>query len=256
MNDSSTEISYQVTRQKIILIGDVAVGKTCIINTLLGQKFNEEYEPSIGVDFFSKTLKFKEKAIKLQIWDSAGQEKFKSLIPNYIRGASLIFLIYDITNKNSFTNLPFWVKFINNIENTNIVIVGNKTDLENKRQISTEEAKNYCLENSFEFFEVSAKNGNGLFDMLFTSIANLPIFSLLNTEKLQKEEIVQCLQKENIDYYNHIEQKKINEITDDKGGVELNENSSKKGNKIGFENLPSEIDKDLVIKNKNKRCFC
>ena len=256
MNDSATEISYQINRQKIILVGDVAVGKTCIINSLLGQKFKEEYEPSIGVDFFSKTLSFKGKAIKLQIWDSAGQEKFKSLIPNYIRGASLIFLVYDITNKNSFTNLPFWVKFINNIENTNIVIVGNKTDLENKRQISTEEAKNYCDENSFEYFEVSAKNGNGLFDMFFISVANLPIFSLLNNEKLTKEEIVQCLQNENIDYYNHTEQKKINEITDDKGGIELNENSNKKGNKIAFENSTSEIDKDLVTKNKNKGCSC
>ena len=135
MNDSNMDVSYQISRQKIILTGDVAVGKTAMINSLLGSKFNDEYEPSIGVDFFSKTLKFKGKQIKLQIWDSAGQEKFRSLIPNYIRGASLIYLVYDITNKNSFNHLPDWIKFINNIENTNIVIIGNKIDLENKREV-------------------------------------------------------------------------------------------------------------------------
>ncbi len=91
----------------------ISVGKTSIINSLLGQKFNEEYEPSIVVDFFSKTLKYKNNTFKLQIWDSAGEEKFKSLIPNYIRGASLIFLVYDISNKNSFNNLNNWIDFIN-----------------------------------------------------------------------------------------------------------------------------------------------
>ena len=91
MTEENIDSSYQMSRQKIILIGNVAVGKTSIINSLLGQKFNDEYEPSIGVDFFSKTMKYKGKNIKLQIWDSAGQERFKSLIPNYIRGSSLIF---------------------------------------------------------------------------------------------------------------------------------------------------------------------
>ena len=100
MTEENIDTSYQMSRQKIILIGNVAVGKTSIINSLLGQKFNDEYEPSIGVDFFSKTMKYKGKTIKLQIWDSAGQEKFKSLIPNYIRGSSLIFLVYDVTNKH------------------------------------------------------------------------------------------------------------------------------------------------------------
>ena len=71
MNDSSVDVSYLVNRQKIIFIGDVSVGKTSIINVLMGQKFNNEYEASIGVDFFSKTIKYKGKTIKLQIWDSA-----------------------------------------------------------------------------------------------------------------------------------------------------------------------------------------
>ena len=115
MNDSGIDVSYQVNRQKIIFIGDISVGKTSIINVLTGYKFNDEYEASIGVDFFSKTIKYKGKTIKLQIWDSAGQEKFRSLIRNYIRGSSLVFIVYDITNKKSFNNLQSWIDFVNNI---------------------------------------------------------------------------------------------------------------------------------------------
>jgi len=87
-----------MVKQKLVVVGDIAVGKTTIINSLLGQKFKDNYEPSVGVDFFTKNLKFKGKNIKLQIWDSAGQEKYRSLIKNYIRGSSIILIIYDITS--------------------------------------------------------------------------------------------------------------------------------------------------------------
>ena len=150
--EGNIDTSYQINKQKLILIGDVAVGKTSIINSFLGQKFSDEYEPSIGVDFFSKTIKYKEKNIKLQIWDSAGQEKFKSLIPNYIRGASLVILVYDISNKKSFDNLNSWIEFINNYENTNIVICGNKIDLKNKREVSLEQGKKFCEEKKNAIF--------------------------------------------------------------------------------------------------------
>ena len=182
MNDSSIDVSYQVNRQKIIFTGDIYVGKTSIINVLMGQKFNNDYEASIGVDFFSKTIKYKGKIIKLQIWDSAGQEKFRSLIPNYIRGSSLVFVVYDISNKKSFNNVNSWVNFVNNIENSNIVIVGNKIDLENKREVTYEEGKKYCEENNFDFFEVSAKNDINLNNMLFNSVASLPFFNSVNAD--------------------------------------------------------------------------
>ena len=80
MTESSMDASYQLSRQKIIFCGDAGVGKTSIINSIMGQKFSEDYEPSIGVDFFSKTIRYKGRLIKLQIWDSAGQEKFKNSI--------------------------------------------------------------------------------------------------------------------------------------------------------------------------------
>ena len=254
MNDSNMDVSYQISRQKIILTGDVAVGKTSIINTLLGNKFTEEYEPSIGVDFFSKTMNYKGKQIKLQIWDSAGQEKFRSLIPNYIRGASLIFLVYDITNQQSFTHLPDWIKFINNIENTNIVIVGNKIDLENKRVITFEEGKKFAEENNYEIYEVSAKEGTGLFDMLFNSVASLPVFDSLNNQKMTKEEIIEALKKEN---FEKLDERKINEDTVEKA-FDTDKNKEKSREIINNNNnttFSSDLNKNLyTVDNTKKKC--
>jgi Ras-related protein Rab-6A len=254
MNDSNMDVSYQISRQKIILTGDVAVGKTSIINTLLGNKFTEEYEPSIGVDFFSKTMNYKGKQIKLQIWDSAGQEKFRSLIPNYIRGASLIFLVYDITNQQSFTHLPDWIKFINNIENTNIVIVGNKIDLDNKRVITFEEGKKFAEENNYEIYEVSAKEGTGLFDMLFNSLASLPIFDSLNNQKMTKEEIIEALKNENFEKF---EERKINEETVEKA-FDTDKNKEKSREIINNNNnttFSSDLNKNLyTVDNTKKKC--
>ena len=196
-NINNINNSLQITRQKIILIGDIAVGKTSIINSILGHKFKSEYEASVGVDFFSKTMRYKGKSFKLQIWDSAGQEKFKSLIPNYIRGASLIFLVYDITKKSSFNSLINWLKFIYEIENTNIVIIGNKIDLKNERVISEEEGKKFCDENNLmSFFEVSAKEDINIKEMLYNSIASLPIFKEL-APGFRKEDIFNELKNEN-----------------------------------------------------------
>ena len=254
MNDSNMDVSYQISRQKIILTGDVAVGKTAMINSLLGSKFNDEYEPSIGVDFFSKTLKFKGKQIKLQIWDSAGQEKFRSLIPNYIRGASLIYLVYDITNKNSFNHLPDWIKFINNIENTNIVIIGNKIDLENNRVVSFEEGKKFAEENNYEIFEISAKEGTGLLEMMISSIASMPIFGMLNNEKMTKEEIIECLRKEN---YEDLDERKVNQENEEFGfETEKNKEKSKEDIKIKNDSLANEMDKNLYTVNNKKRKCC
>ena len=245
MEDSNSDISYQINRQKIILIGDVAVGKTSIINTLLGAKFNDQYEPSIGVDFFSKTINYNKKQIKLQIWDSAGQEKFRSLIPNYIRGASLIFLIYDITNRESFEHLSDWINFINSIEKTNIVIVGNKNDLEPRRVISLDEGRKYAIENDCEIFEVSAKEGTGLKEMLFNSIADLPIFEILNNGEKTKEEIIATLKNENCEEY--YERKRSNELDN------LNYSEEKTEDKIQDINI--FFDKNIDRRKKRLCCF-
>ena len=167
----------------------------------MGQKFSEDYEPSIGVDFFSKTIRYKGRLIKLQIWDSAGQEKFKSLIPNYIRGSSLIFLIFDVSNKLSYDHLTDWLKFITDIENNSVVVVGNKIDLKDKREVNNEDAEKFCKENKYEYFEVSAKEGTNINNMLYNSIAGLPVFNVINGESLPKENIIQDLLQENLDSF-------------------------------------------------------
>ena len=240
MNDSGMDVSYQINRQKIIFIGDIAVGKTSIINVLMGHKFNSEYEASIGVDFFSKPIKYKGKIIKLQIWDSAGQEKFKSLIPNYIHGASLIYIVYDITNKKTFDNLQSWIDFVNNVETSNIVILGNKKDLKDKIEVTYEDAKKFCDERNYELFEISAKSGDNLNNMLFSSVASLPVFLSINMENYSKEQIIETLMKENLESSNNENRdlfadnvvKKLNVINDSNsnnntGDISLKENANK-----------------------------
>ena len=202
MTESSVDLNYQLFRQKIIFCGDAGVGKTSIINSLMSQKFQDEYEPSIGVDFFSKTVRYKDRLIKLQIWDSAGQEKFRSLIPNYIRGSSLIFLIYDISNKISYEHIPDWIQFIKNVDNNGIIIlVGNKIDLNDKREIDNNIAEKFGKENNFDFYEVSAKEGKNIDNMIYKSISGLSVFKKINGEIIDKETIFNDLMKENIDSF-------------------------------------------------------
>ena len=253
------DVSYQINRQKIIFVGDIAVGKTSIINVLMGQKFVTDYEASIGVDFFSKTIKYKGKIIKLQIWDSAGQEKFRSLIPNYIRGSSLVFIVYDISNKKSFENLQTWVNFVNNIENSNIVIVGNKIDLNDKREVTNEEGQKFCQEKNYEFFEVSAKSGDNLNNMLFNSVASLPFFNSINNEGNTKEQIIESLMKENLDSFRYENSrasisetgtKELNVINDNnnpnnKAEISLKENTNK---------LNTNDDAQIQVKKKKNCC--
>ena len=220
----------------------------------MGQKFNNDYEASIGVDFFSKTIKYKGKIIKLQIWDSAGQEKFRSLIPNYIRGSSLVFVVYDISNKKSFNNVNSWVNFVNNIENSNIVIVGNKIDLENKREVTYEEGKKYCEENNFDFFEVSAKNDINLNNMLFNSVASLPFFNSINADGSSKEQIVENLMKENLDTFKY-QENKSSEVAGINSGLNVigNDNNNKQNNTNG--DISLKENKNVITNNEDNQVF-
>ena len=192
-----SDISYgTTTRLKVIFIGNIAVGKTSIIKNLLGQKVMEEYEASVGIDFFSLSKKYKGKVIKIQMWDTAGQEKYKSLIPNYVRGSSIVFLVYDIAERSSFDAVPNWIKFIKDYEHTTIILLANKSDLKDKRTVTTEEGENYAKDNNLDFHEISAKNDN-LQPILYSSIAGL--LQSIASERATKEEIVNDLMAENED---------------------------------------------------------
>ena len=253
MTESSMDASYQMNRQKVIFCGDAGVGKTSIINSIMGQKFSEEYEPSIGVDFFSKTIRYKGRLIKLQIWDSAGQEKFKSLIPNYIRGSALIFLIFDISTKITYEHLKDWIKFITDIENGGIIkIVGNKIDLKDKREIKKEEAIQFCKEYKYEYFEISAKDGTNIDNMLYESVAGLPIFTTINGETLAKEDIVQDLLQENLDTFRAQKYENGNNIGNNFNNTDNNNNLSDLNHNYG-------INKNGLLNPNAKRkrkCLC
>ena len=190
--DDSEGDSVSVTRHKIIFVGDAGVGKTTIIARITESPFNEVYEPSIGVDFMSKSIKYRGQNIKLQIWDTAGQEKYKGLIPSYVRNSSIVFVVYDISVKSTFDNIPKWLTFIRSIENTTLILCGNKIDLE-KREVTKEEGEALAQKEGIAFFETSAKTAEGIKNMFYSAVSDLSIFA----ENNNKENLLKELMEEN-----------------------------------------------------------
>ena len=101
-------------KYKLVFLGDIYVGKTSIINQFMYDSFDNNYQATIGIDFLSKTLTIGDKSMRLQLWDTAGQERFRSLIPNYIRDSSVAVVVFDVTNKQTFTSLDKWIEGIIN----------------------------------------------------------------------------------------------------------------------------------------------
>ena len=150
-----------VQHYKIIFLGDQYVGKSSILNRFYQDKFENEYEATIGLDFHSKNVEINNNAVRLLLYDTAGQEKFKSLIPMYIRDANIIIVVYDISNKDSFIHTEHWVNETRDLkrEDAIFVLVGNKIDLDDKRVVQTKEGEDFANEKGFIFHEVSAKTG-------------------------------------------------------------------------------------------------
>jgi Ras-related protein Rab-6A len=192
-HEDSVDNSISVTRHKIIFVGDASTGKTSIINRIIDNPFNETYEVSIGIDFMSKNIRFRGQNIKIQIWDSAGQEKYKGLIPSYVRNSSIVFIVYDISNRSSFDNVPNWISFVQNIEKSTIVLCGNKTDL--SRQVERSEAEELCKKEGLQLFECSAKTNENIKKMFYSSIAGLPTFGVYDNS--EKDSLISELLEEN-----------------------------------------------------------
>ena len=150
---------------KIILIGDSSVGKTSIINKYSNKGFNEIFSCTIGVDFLVKDVEISGQKIRLSIWDTAGQEKYKAVNRSYYWGSDACFLIFDLTSKQSFDNLDGWYKeFCENSEKSsqdNIVILGNKSDLD-KREVNDKDINEFIDEKNLKYFETSAKDGKNI----------------------------------------------------------------------------------------------
>ena len=128
-------------RYKLVFLGEQGVGKTCIINRFVYDSFDRNYQATIGIDFLSKTMYLEDRTVRLQLWDTAGQERFRSLIPSYIRDSSVAVVVYDTTSRASFLSSSKWVDDIRSERGDDVVImlVGNKTDLADQRQVSVEE---------------------------------------------------------------------------------------------------------------------
>ena len=192
-HEDSVDNSISVTRHKVIFIGDENTGKTSIINRIIDNPFNDTYEVSIGIDFMSKNIRFRGQNIKIQIWDSAGQEKYKGLIPSYVRNSSIVFIVYDISSRTSFENVQNWISFVKNIEKTTMILCGNKTDL--NREVETKEGEEVAEREGIKFFECSAKTNENIKYMFYASIAGLPTFGII--DESEKENLVKELLEEN-----------------------------------------------------------
>ncbi|KAI6045562.1 GTP binding protein [Pisolithus marmoratus] len=159
-------------RTKIVLLGDQSVGKTSLITRFMYDTFDNTYQATIGIDFLSKTMYLEDRTVRLQLWDTAGQERFRSLIPSYIRDSSVAIVVYDITNRQSFLSTSKWIDDVRSERGNDVIIVlvGNKADLSEKREVTTEEANTRATQLNIMFMETSAKAGHNV-KSLFKKIA-------------------------------------------------------------------------------------
>ena len=147
---------------KIIIVGDPGVGKSCITMKAVKKIFEDYYSPTVGFEFYTFKVRIKEKDIRLQIWDTCGQENYRSLIQGFYRNSSLAILVYAIDNAKSFENLELWLNDIkmNSNPNIRIFLIGNKKDLEENREVHTDDAETFSQEHNLNLFlESSAKTG-------------------------------------------------------------------------------------------------
>ena len=169
---AQNQINPEIPKYKLIFLGDQGVGKSCILNRFMNNTFTEEYQATIGLDFQSKNVQIDNQDIHLLLYDTAGQEKFRSLIPMYTRDANIILLVYEVTSKDSFLHLNHWLNDLTTVKKDEVifVVVGNKTDLEDKREVSREEGEQFAKDNDYLFAEVSAKDGKGFQDLFYKNL--------------------------------------------------------------------------------------
>ena len=169
-DDSELQVSLTF---KIIIIGNSGVGKTSITNNAVKSVFFESYKATVGVEIFSLFVKVNNIIIKLQIWDTCGQEIYRSLISNFYRNSSMAIIVYSIDKKDSFKDIELWIKElrIHSSPDIKIILIGNKADLDYKREVTYEEGAEYLEdERIMSFYETSAKTGDNV-KKLFEEIA-------------------------------------------------------------------------------------
>jgi Ras-related protein Rab-6A len=217
------EISVEdLIKLKLIVVGNQGTGKSSILNRYVNETFEEKYQATIGLDFQSKNITIHDQDIRLILYDTAGQEKFRSLIPMYIREAQIILLIYDISQRESFDAIPKWIQEVLDVKNNDAVfaLIGNKIDLENERKVSFEEGKTFADKNNFIFQEVSAKNGQN-FEKFFEVQLYEAIYTKFKNDFDKREKMIKKGYEENYETNVHLEQN-----TNSKPRVILNETNN------------------------------
>ena len=227
----SDEITNFDFKYKIILIGDSSVGKSCLTIRAAKNIFNNLYTPTVGFEFFNLNIKIKGKNIRLQIWDTCGQEKFRSLITNFYRNASLAIIVYSIDEEKSFNHIDQWLNEIRTHTNPDIkiVLVGNKSDLINNRKIKVERAKHFSQERNLEFFiETSAKNGENVL-FTFAYAANVLLDESLKNQNQNNKRKINMNVERNDSYlsFDFVEDEPSNIIMDNLSNEENKKNCCK-----------------------------
>jgi len=174
-----------LAKYKLVFLGDQSVGKTSIITRFMYDKFDTTYQATIGIDFLSKTMYLEDRTVRLQLWDTAGQERFRSLIPSYIRDSSVAVIVYDVSNRQSFLSTTKWIDEVRTERGSDVIIVlvGNKTDLVDKRQVSIEEGDNKARDAGVIFLETSAKAGFNIKPLFRKIASSLPGMETLSSTK-------------------------------------------------------------------------
>ena len=216
---------------KIVLIGDSGVGKTNLLGRYLKKEYKEETKATVGVEFGEKKYELNGLKIKAQIWDTAGQERYKAITSMYYKGAKGALIVFDLSSKNTFQNVEKWYNEIKKTAdpNINLILIGNKSDLKDKRQISTEEGENKAKEMNVAYLETSALNSDNVdkaFDLLIQEI----------TKKMKKE-----IEEEEYEENDIHDDNKIQDVKENKT-INLNTN-----NKVSKGNLKENCCQNIPI---------
>ena len=167
---STSQISFNYLF-KYIIIGDAAVGKSNLLLRYTHGQFKQEYQLTIGVEFGAKNIEIDNKIYRIQIWDTAGTESFRSITRAYYKNSVCALIVYDISNRESFNNIASWIEDCKNQSPKTIfiVLIGNKSDLDDKRKVTFEEGQELAEKNNMMFFETSAKTGNNVEEIFYES---------------------------------------------------------------------------------------
>ena len=175
----------------LMLLGDGQVGKTSLILRLTGNKYDDSLMTTIGKESFIYQINLHDRELKMKIWDTAGQERFKSMTVNVIKSVDGLILVYSISNEETFKNIDVWLRQLNDISDISkkpIIIVGNKSDLNESRAVTYEEGQSYAKSHGYHFYETSAKTGQNVKEAFYDIFEQL--YELLKGEIMDSKESI------------------------------------------------------------------